>query len=243
MQCGGWTITWQGTGTTNNDFPHGESIWHGIAQAVHAAGGEAELSPDGAYKAKPDVAIVVYGEKPYAEFQGDVPNLAFSPGDDSDLALLRRLHAAGIPVVSVFISGRPLWVNPQLNASNAFIAAWLPGSEGGGIADVLFRRPDGAIRYDFRGKLAFSWPRTPLQFGTDTARAAALRARLWPAGCEPWRAGATPGDLGPALCRAGRQQDVFRRPAAPAPAGTGRSPTMPARAQWRAASAHPAAAG
>ena len=168
MQCGGWTITWQGTGTTNKDFPHGESIWHGIAAAVHAAGGEAELSPDGAYKGKPDVAIVVYGETQYAEFQGDVPNLAFSPGDDSDLALLRRLHAAGIPVVSVFISGRPLWVNPELNASNAFVAAWLPGSEGGGIADVLFRKPDGARRYDFRGRLSFSWPRTPLQFGTDT---------------------------------------------------------------------------
>jgi beta-glucosidase len=168
MQCGGWTITWQGTGTTNKDFPHGESIWHGIAQAVHAAGGEAELSPDGAYQRKPDVAIVVYGEKPYAEFQGDVPNLEFSPGDDADLALLRRLHAAGIPVISVFISGRPLWVNPELNASNAFVAAWLPGSEGGGIADVLFRKPGGAIRYDFRGRLSFSWPRTPLQFGADT---------------------------------------------------------------------------
>jgi len=71
-------------------------------------------------------------------------------------------------VVSVFLSGRPLWVNPQLNASNAFIAAWLPGSEGEGVADVLFRKPTGAIRYDFRGRLAFAWPRTPLQFGTDT---------------------------------------------------------------------------
>ena len=168
MQCGGWTITWQGTGTTNRDFPHGESIWRGIAQAVRAAGGEAELSSDGAFKQKPDVAIVVYGENPYAEFQGDVPNLAFSPGNDADLRLLGRLRAAGIPVVSVFLSGRPLWVNPELNASNAFVAAWLPGSEGEGIADVLFRKPDGAIGYDFRGRLSYAWPRTPLQFGTDT---------------------------------------------------------------------------
>ena len=166
-QCGGWTITWQGTGTTNKDFPHGESIWQGIAQAVHAAGGQAQLSPDGTFKQKPDVAIVVYGESQYAEFQGDVPNLAFSPGDDSDLRLLRHLRAAGIPVVSVFLSGRPLWVNPELNASNAFVAAWLPGSEGEGIADVLFRKPGGAIGYDFHGKLSFAWPRTPLQFGTD----------------------------------------------------------------------------
>jgi beta-glucosidase len=168
MQCGGWTITWQGSGTTNKDFPHGESIWQGIEQAVHAAGGEAKLSPNGAFKRKPDVAIVIYGEKPYAEFEGDVPNLAFSPDNDTDLKLLRRLRAAGIPVVSVFLSGRPLWVNPELNASNAFVAAWLPGSEGEGVADVLFRKPDGAIRYDFRGRLSFAWPRTPLQFGTDT---------------------------------------------------------------------------
>ncbi|HEY7888915.1 MAG TPA: exo 1,3/1,4-beta-D-glucan glucohydrolase [Steroidobacteraceae bacterium] len=168
MQCGGWTITWQGTGTTNKDFPHGESIWQGIAQTVRAAGGDAELSAEGTFKQKPDVAIVVYGENSYAEFQGDVPNLAFSPGNDTDLELLGRLRAAGIPVVSVFLSGRPLWVNPELNASNAFVAAWLPGSEGDGVADVLFRKPDGAIRYDFQGKLAFSWPRTPLQFGSDT---------------------------------------------------------------------------
>ncbi|MGH8296696.1 MAG: glycoside hydrolase family 3 protein, partial [Steroidobacteraceae bacterium] len=168
MQCGGWTLTWQGTGTANKDFPHAESIWQGIAQAVHAAGGEAVLSPDGKFKRKPDVAIVVYGEKPYAEFEGDVPNLAFSPGNDTDLELLRRLRAEGIPVVSIFLSGRPLWVNPELNASNAFVAAWLPGSEGEGIADVLFRKPDGAIDYDFRGRLSFSWPRTPLEFGTDT---------------------------------------------------------------------------
>ena len=168
MQCGGWTLTWQGTGTTNKDFPHGLSIWQGIEATVRAAGGEAQLSPEGTFQHKPDVAIVVYGEHPYAEFQGDLPNLAFSPGNDADLELLERLRARGIPVVSVFISGRPLWVNPELNASDAFVAAWLPGSEGEGIADVLFRGKDGAIRYDFHGRLSFSWPRTPLDFGTDT---------------------------------------------------------------------------
>ncbi|HEX5461204.1 MAG TPA: exo 1,3/1,4-beta-D-glucan glucohydrolase [Steroidobacteraceae bacterium] len=167
-QCGGWTLTWQGTGTTNKDFPHGESIWQGIAQTVRAAGGQAQLSPDGTFEQKPDVAIVIYGENPYAEFQGDVPNLAFSPGSDTDIKLLRRLRGAGIPVVSVFLSGRPLWVNAELNASNAFVAAWLPGSEGDGVADVIFRKADGAIGYDFHGKLSFSWPRTPLQFGSDT---------------------------------------------------------------------------
>jgi beta-glucosidase len=65
--------------------------------------------------------------------------------------------------VSLFLSGRPLWVNPQINASDAFVAAWLPGTEGGGIADVIFKAADGSIPYDFHGKLSFSWPRTPEQ--------------------------------------------------------------------------------
>jgi beta-glucosidase len=68
-----------------------------------------------------------------------------------------------VPVVAVFLSGRPLWVNPEINASDAFVAAWLPGSEGGGIADVLFKAPDGTVPYDFHGKLSFSWPRTTQQ--------------------------------------------------------------------------------
>jgi len=71
---------------------------------------------------------------------------------------LNRLKAQNIPVVSVFLSGRPLWVNKELNASNAFVAAWLPGSEGAGIADLLFTDVSGAINYDFSGKLSFSWP-------------------------------------------------------------------------------------
>jgi beta-glucosidase len=162
-QCGGWTISWQGTGITNKQFPHGESIYSGIEATVRAAGGSAELSPSGDFKVKPDVAIVVFGENPYAEFQGDIGTVEYSPADKPDLQLLRRLRARGVPVVAVFLSGRPLWVNPELNASDAFVAAWLPGSEGGGIAEVLFKAPDGSVAHDFRGKLSFSWPRTPQQ--------------------------------------------------------------------------------
>ena len=117
------------------------------------------MSPDGSYTAKPDVAIVVFGEQPYAEMRGDVRTLEFEPGDKSSLALLKKLKAAGIPTVSVFLSGRPMWVNPELNQSDAFVAAWYPGTEGGGIADVLI----GGKR-DFSGKLAFSWPKTAGQF-------------------------------------------------------------------------------
>jgi beta-glucosidase len=159
-QSGGWTIDWQGT-EPNQDFPHGETLYAGIAHCVQAAGGSAALSPGGQFTTRPDVAIVVFGEHPYAEFAGDVTTLEYSPGDKHDLALLRRLHAQDIPVVAVFLSGRPLWVNAELNAADSFVAAWLPGPEGGGIADVLFRSPGGAVRYDFRGRLSFSWPRSP----------------------------------------------------------------------------------
>jgi beta-glucosidase len=159
-QCGGWTISWQGTGNTNADFPNGQSIWSGIETAVVAAGGSAELRPDGAFTTRPDVAIVVFGETPYAEFKGDIPTLEYQPGDKRDLALLQRLKAQGVPVVTVFLSGRPLWTNPEINASDAFVAAWLPGTEGGGIADVLLRKSDGTIGHDFHGKLSYAWPRS-----------------------------------------------------------------------------------
>ncbi|VVT14827.1 1,4-beta-D-glucan glucohydrolase [Sphingomonas aurantiaca] len=164
QQAGGWSLTWQGGGTTNADFPNAQSIWSGISTAVKDAGGSATLSADGRYAKKPDAAIVVFGEQPYAEFKGDRPNLEYSPDDKSDLDLLRKLKAAGVPVVAVFLSGRPLWVNAELNASDAFVAAFLPGSEGGGVADVLFRKKDGSVANDFRGKLSFSWPKRPDQY-------------------------------------------------------------------------------
>ena len=160
-QSGGWTVSWQGTGTSNADFPQGRTIYSGIAVQVKAAGGQTELSPDGRYQHKPDVAIVVIGENPYAEFDGDVASLDYQAGQNQDEALLKRLKADGIKVVTVFLSGRPLWVNPELNASDAFVAAWLPGTAGDAVAELLFRKPDGTLQYDFRGKLPFSWPKTP----------------------------------------------------------------------------------
>ena len=160
-QSGGWTLTWQGTGLNNRDFPHGQSIYAGIEAAVRAAGGVAQLSRSGQANPRPDVAIVVFGEDPYAESQGDIQSVAYRPNDARDLRLLQSLKAQGLPVVAVFLSGRPLWVNAYLNTADAFVAAWLPGTEGGGIADVLFRSPNGRTKHDFRGKLSFAWPRTP----------------------------------------------------------------------------------
>ncbi len=94
---------------------------------------------------------------------GDLQSLSFSARHGETLDLLRRLKQQGIPVVSVFLTGRPLWVNPELNASDAFVAAWLPGTEGGGVADVLFRDNDGRVHVDFSGKLSYSWPRDASQ--------------------------------------------------------------------------------
>ena len=164
MQSGGWTLSWQGDGNSNADFPNGQSIYAGIAEAVKGAGGRATLSVDGSFTRKPDVAVVVFGETPYAEMRGDIRSLEFQAGDKEALALLKKLKAAGVPVVSVFLSGRPLWVNPELNASDAFVAAWLPGTEGGGIADVLVAGADGKPRHDFTGTLSYSWPKTAAQF-------------------------------------------------------------------------------
>ncbi|WP_410369362.1 glycoside hydrolase family 3 N-terminal domain-containing protein [Catenovulum sp. 2E275] len=162
-QSGGWTITWQGTENENTDFPGGSSIFDGIQAQVNAAGGSVELNAQGDYSQKPDVAIVVFGEEPYAEGVGDRENLVYQPDSKSDLALLNKLKSAGIPVVSVFISGRPMWVNAELNASDAFVAAWLPGSEGKVVADVLLTDRHGQIQHDFKGKLSFSWPKQPNQ--------------------------------------------------------------------------------
>lgn len=167
MQSGGWSVDWQGDHNHNSDFPGATSIFAGIQAAVTAAGGTATLSPDGHFATRPDAAIVVFGEQPYAEYEGDRETLDFSSGDGRTLTLLRVLQGQGVPTVSIFLSGRPLWVNPEINASDAFVAAWLPGSEGAGIADVLFRAGSGRPRFDFTGRLSFPWPRTAMPVTYD----------------------------------------------------------------------------
>lgn len=157
-QSGGWTINWQGDGHSNEDFPGGQSIFDGFEEAFAAAGGTVTLSEDGSYDQRPDVAVVVFGEDPYAEFVGDQDYVDFA--DETGLELLRQYQSEGIPTLAVFISGRPLWMNRELNASDAFVAVWLPGSEGGGVADVLIGDAEGEARHDFAGRLSYSWPRS-----------------------------------------------------------------------------------
>jgi beta-glucosidase len=176
-QCGGFTIAWQGT--SGNDFIEGgSSVWEGIQQLAPNAVLSTDGSGNDADPALHDVAIVVIGETPYAEGMGDIRT-----GDDvivqagsqingllkvlepygntmvladlhpEDLQTINNITARGIPVITVLISGRPLVTNQELAASSAFVAAWLPGSEGQGVADVLFSEAN------FSGKLSFSWPK------------------------------------------------------------------------------------
>ena len=172
MQCGGWSVTWQGSDTTNADYPGAETIKVAIGRAVTAAGGRMVDGSDLTGPDRPDVAVVVYGEQPYAEMSGDVQFPLYNVGQP--LEQLRQLQRAGIRTVSVFLSGRPLWVRPMIEASDAFVAAWLPGTEGsGGIADVLIGDSTGRPRSDFTGRLSFAWPNgpSPLQGApSDTQR-------------------------------------------------------------------------
>ena len=155
---GGWTLSWQGNNHTNDEFPNGESILSGIEEIVKNAGGEVIFSETGETSDSADIVVAIYGEDPYAEFQGDRENLDYiSKGFDTNNLL--KYKNMNIPVVSVFLSGRPMWTNPEINNSDSFVAAWLPGSEGGGIADLLFQTNPS---FDFNGKLSFAWPSSAL---------------------------------------------------------------------------------
>jgi beta-glucosidase len=153
MQCGGWTISWQGkTGAVTTG---GTTILSGIQQSVGPTT-EVSYSPDGNELTGADAVVVVVGETPYAEMKGDRKDLSLAT---EDVALVERAHKSGAPVVTVLLSGRPLILGSALDASDAFVAAWLPGTEGQGVADILF----GVAKP--KGKLSRTWPRTNDQLG------------------------------------------------------------------------------
>ena len=165
-QSGGWSRTWQGNDNKNSDFPAGQTI----LSAVRAAAGEGQVSfsksAAGVDLKAFDAVIAVIGETPYAEGNGDIPasgTLRHSSRYPQDLALLNAVSGKGPKVITVFVAGRPLYTNDLLNRSDAFVMAWLPGTEGGGVADLLFASSAGA---DFSGRLPFPWPQAACAGGT-----------------------------------------------------------------------------
>ena len=161
MQSGGWTVTWQGRDLETRilnplDYYKGHTtISAGLSDAIKEARGSLITDAD---SAKIDAAIVVFGEEPYAEFEGDLASLDFDLANNTDFKIIQDLKAKNIPVVSVFITGRPRGVDAAIEASDAFVAAWLPGSEGAGVADVLLSNTQGKPAYNFKGSLPFNWP-------------------------------------------------------------------------------------
>jgi beta-glucosidase len=171
IQCGGWTIEWQGK---SGNITPGTTILNAIEAT---ATGEVRFNRFGKFDdgRKADVAIVVVGERPYAEGRGDNINPSLS---DVDIELIKRVHEQSERVVVILISGRPLVITEALPYVNAFVAAWLPGTEGQGVADVLFGdRP-------FTGKLPFTWPRSAdqLPFDFDNLPTEGCDAPLFPFG-------------------------------------------------------------
>jgi beta-glucosidase len=149
LQCGGWTIDWQGG--LGPITPGGTTLLAALRARAAAAGVETTYAADGTGAQGADVAIVVVAESPYAEFEGDDAELTLS---EEDRQVVERVRATGVPLALVVLSGRPLALGEALDASSAVVAAWLPGTEGAGVADVLFG--DAAPT----GKLSFSWPRS-----------------------------------------------------------------------------------
>ncbi|MDR1829137.1 MAG: glycoside hydrolase family 3 protein [Candidatus Fibromonas sp.] len=163
-QCGGWTLGWRGsynTGgpwggeiTTPKNVPGATSIQAGINLVANGA-----ITTNAS---EASVVIYVTGESPYAEWHGDITDITFN---DNNASQLNTYKGQGKKVVTVFISGRPREVTSLLNASDAFVAAWLPGSEGAGIADVLFEGD-----YNFTGKLPHTWPRNKSVFPVNSTQ-------------------------------------------------------------------------
>ena len=167
-QSGGWSKTWMGEDTTNADFPQGQTSLAALRSALGADHVVFDADAKRADAQGFDAIIAVIGEKPYAEGAGDIKgtqSLRHSVRYPADLAVLDRAKAWGKPVVTMLYSGRPLYVNDLAARSDAFIAAWLPGTEGNGLADMLVMPASGKPNR-FTGRLPFPWPGQPCQFST-----------------------------------------------------------------------------
>ena len=161
IQTGGWTLDWQGANNTNSDFPGSVTFLQALKEHENLEITHKNSLSNSDLDKNYDLVIVAYGEEPYAEGIGDRKNLFYR--DSKTLNTLKRLKRNGNKVVSIFFTGRPLWTNEFINLSDAFVVAWLPGTESRGMTDVLVANEDGSVNYDFQGKLPFSWPSDPNQ--------------------------------------------------------------------------------
>ncbi|KAF0185255.1 MAG: beta-glucosidase [Alphaproteobacteria bacterium] len=200
LQSGGWSRTWQGTENVNEDYATGETLLAGIRRVVGADHVRYSETGAGVDPRQFDVVIAALAEQPYAEMKGDVTfpaTMSHSARYPEDLAALDAVSGQGVPVVTVLYSGRTVYANDLINRSGAFVAAWLPGTEAGAIADVLFRGPDGRVQHDFSGRLPFAWPRTACD---STGRAARFPAGFGLRYSRPQRLGALPEGSAAAPC-------------------------------------------
>ncbi|MFN7110250.1 MAG: glycoside hydrolase family 3 protein [Brevundimonas sp.] len=165
-QTGGWSLTWQGTENVNGDFATGATLLQALTAQFGADNIVYSRDAVGVDVTQFAKVVVVLGETPYAEYHGDVrfpAPVQYSHRRPNDLALLHAVSGKGVPVVSVLYSGRPAYANDLINLSDAFVAAFLPGTEGAGLADVL----SGGL-YDFTGRLSFAWPGSACSTGEHT---------------------------------------------------------------------------
>lgn len=173
-QSGGWSVDWQDRDTTNADFPQGTTLLAALRQRLGTA--QVVFDADGTQQdpARFDAVVAVLAEAPYAEGAGDIrvnENLRHSRRYPQDMAVLQRVAGRGAPVVTLLYSGRPLYVNDLANRSDAFIAAWLPGTEGAGMVDLLVAPAAGEPAWPgFTGRLPFPWPAGPCQFSSHEAK-------------------------------------------------------------------------
>jgi beta-glucosidase len=182
MQCGGWTIEWQGK---SGNIQPGTTILQGIKSGASAST-KVEYNLNGQFEGVAEVGIAVIGEAPYAEGVGDSSNLSLSA---TDTQTITNLRAHSQKLIVVIISGRPLVITPKFQIADAWVAAWLPGTEGAGVTDVLFGD------YPFVGKLPYTWPRSndqlPLNIN-NSANLTGCAAPLFPFGFGLGDAGSQP---------------------------------------------------
>jgi beta-glucosidase len=161
MQAGGWSLTWQGDNTNTSDFPFADTLLSAMRKSLGAGNVDYSADGKGVDVRKYGAIVMVAAEKPYAEGAGDIPfpaSMRHTGRYPQDLAALERVSGKGVPVVTLLYSGRPVAANDLINRSDAFIAAWLPGTEGMGLADMLLAGANGRPAFDFTGRLPFDWP-------------------------------------------------------------------------------------